>query len=304
MVIMGNVNSLTIAENLSFSLKTKVVTVKNIGSLAMNIVDVRKMYRSKRQMLITLLEHQRAKKEAEVVAVVEHCLCLIRGRLKDFFESNKKKINLYAMQIMNTNQKVDNKGLFQQVLDGAKLKHLQMEIKNEIQQEIQLLFDVKSLTLAGNNPSFDELVDHQNINALLSEYRKTIFVSKHMTTVANAVWDQCLDTLNVSHMIGKVIKKFALGSIFINIVNCQTKSQLIGCQREIERYLTGVMINIEHQIYQETSDTVVKVFYELYDQTVASYFDKYLALLEARDNKNSGKEKTSLYVLKQAYISL
>jgi len=303
MAIMSNVNSLIIEENLSFSLKTRVVTVKNIGTLAMTIIDARKMYRSKRAMLITLLEYQRAKKEAEVVTVVEHCLHLIRERLNDFFQKNKKKIDLYALQLMNTNQKVDNKELFQQVLPEEELRHLQMEIKNEIQQEIQLIFAVKSLTLAGSNPNFDELVDHQNMNILLLEYRKAILVSKHMTTAANTAWDQCIDTLNVPNMIRKVIKKFALGSIFINTVNCQTKNQFIGCQREIKRYLTGVMMNIEHQIYQEMSGTVVKVFYELYDQTIASYFDKHLALLENRDSKSSRNEKTSLYLLKQVCIS-
>jgi hypothetical protein len=291
MAIMRNVNSLIIEENLSFSVETRVLNVKTIGCLAMTIVDVRKMYRSKREMLITLLEQQQTKKEAEVVTVVEHCLRLIRKRLSNFFEHNKKKINLYARQIMSTNKKVDNKGLFQQVLDGEGLRHLQLEIKNEIQQEIQLLFDVKSLLLAGNNTSVEDLVDHQNMNILLFEYRRTIFVAKHMTTAANTVWDQCLDTLNVSNIIGKVIKKFPLGSIFIKTVNCQLEDQLIGCQRELERYLTGVMMNIEHRIYQEMSDTVAKVFYELYDETVTSYFDKRLGLLEARGNKTVRRKK-------------
>jgi hypothetical protein len=304
MAIMGNVNSLIIEEKFSFSVKTRVVTVKTIGSLAIPIIDIRKMYRSRKEMLITLLEQQRAEKEAEVVTAVEHCLHLIRERLNNFFKENKKSINLYAIQIMNRKKKIDNKGLFQQVINEKELAHLQIEIKKEIQQEIQLLFAVKSLTLAGSNPSFDALIDHQNINTLLSEYRKTIFVAKHITTAANTIWDQCLDTLNVPNIIGKVIKKFALGSIFVSTVNCQAKDQSISCQREIEKYLTGVMMNIEHQIYQEMSGTVVKVFYELYDQIIASYFDKHVALVEAKDNKNSGKEKISLYLLKQAYMSL
>jgi len=292
---MGNVNSLIVAENLSFSLKNKVVTVKTIGSLAMTIVDVRRMYQSKREMLMMLLEHRRAKKEAEVVAVVERCLCLIRERLKDFFENDKKKIHLYAMQVVYTNSKIDNKELFQEVLREEKLRNLQMELKNEIQQEIQLLFNVKSLTLAGSKSSLDELVDHLNINVLLSEYQKTIFVAKHMTTVANTLWDQCLDTLKIPNIIKKVIKKFPLGSMFIKTTNCQPENQLMSCQREIEKYLTGVMMNVEYRIHQEMSDTVVRVFYGLYDQAIASYFDQRLALLENSDN-TAVRRKKFLYI--------
>jgi hypothetical protein len=294
MAIMGNVNVLIIEENLSFSVQSRGGTVKKIGFPDMTIVDMRKRVRNKREMLITLLKQQQTKKEAEVVIVVEHCLCLIRERLNSFFDHNKKKINLYAVQIMSTNEKINNKGLFQQVFDGEGLRHLQMGLKKEIQQEIQLLFDVKSLLLAGSNINVEDLLDHQNVNRLLYEYRRTIFVAKHMTAAANTVWDQCLDTLDVSNIIGKVLKKFPLGSIFIKAVNCQPEDQFINCQRELERYLMGVMMTIEHRIYQEMSSTVVKVFYELYDQTVTSYFNKRLDLLEVKRN-NIMRRKKCLY---------
>lgn len=288
---MRNENSLIIVEDPSFSVEYRMLNAMSISSLPMKIVDVRKLYRSKREMLIMLLEQQQTTREAEVVSVVENCLRLIRERLRNFFEHNKKKINLYAIKIISTNKKVDNEGLFQQVLDEEGLIRLQLEIKNEIQQEIQLLFDVKSLLLAGNHTSIEDLVDHQNMNRLLLEYRKTIFVAKHMTTAADTAWDQCLDTLNISKLIGKVIKKFPLGSIFIKTVNCQAEDQRISCQRELERYLTGVMMNIEHRIYQKMSNTVTKVFYELYDETVVSYFNKRLAGLETKGNKAARRKK-------------
>lgn len=305
---MGNMNALIRQEKILFSSKTKTVTAKSITSMAVTIVDIRKIYRSNREMMIILLERKQAKKEAEVVTSVEHYLTLITKSLQDFFEENKTNIASYAAEIVNRKKKLDHKRIFQQVLPRAELEQLQMDIKHEIQQEIQTLFGVRSLKIAGMKWNVDELVHQQhkqNIDRLLSEYRKAIFVAEHMTTVANKIWDQCLDTYNFSPMVEKVVKKFEIGSSFMSTVNCQPEDQLLSCQREIEQYLTGVMINIENRMNQDMRDTTAKVFYELYDQTIARCFEKRLALLVAKDNRNMAprRGKTPLYLLKQADVS-
>lgn len=306
---MGNMNALIKQENLSFSSKTKRVATKNIDSMAVNIVDIRKMYRNNQEMLIVSLERKRAKKEAEVVTIVENYLNLITKSLKDLFEKNKINIASYAAEIVKRKRKVDYKVIFQQVLPRAELVQLQMDIKHEIQQEIHTIFGVKSLEIAGIKSNVDELVPHQHkkdIDILLSEYCKAVFIAEHMTTVANKLWDQSLDTFKLPPMVTKVAKKFQLGSIFMRTVNCRPEDQLLSCQREIEKQLTGVMINIENRINQEMRNTTAKVFYELYDQIIASCFEKRLALLVAKDNKKMTpiKGKTPLHLLKQANVSL
>ncbi|MBC8015841.1 MAG: hypothetical protein H7X79_08865 [Sporomusaceae bacterium] len=306
---MGNMNALMSQEKLSFSSKTKRVTVKNIDSMAVTIVDIRTMYRNNREMLMVLLERKRAKKEAEVVTIVENYLNLITKRLKDFFEENKVNIASYAAEIINRKKKLDPKGIFQEVISRAELEQLQMDIKNEIQQEIHTLFGVKSLEIAGIKSNVDELVHHQHkndIEILLSEYRKAVFVAEHMTTVANKVWDQCLDAFNLSPMVEKIVKKFEIGSIFMNTVNCRPEDQLLSCRREIEKHLTGVMINIENRMNQHMRNTTAKVFYELYDQTIARCFEKRLAFLMTKDNKEVARKrgKTQLKLVKQANVSL
>lgn len=306
--IMGHMNSLIRQEKISSPSKTKTVTAKSIGSLAVTIVDIRKNYKKNREMLIELLERKRDKKEAEVVTIVEHYLNLITQSLKGFFEENKVNIASYAAEIVNRKKTLDHKGIFQQVLPRVQLEQLQMDIKHEIQQEIQFLFGVKSLKIAGIKSNVDELVHHQqqDIDILISEYRKAVFVAEHMTIVANNLWDQCLDTFNFSPIVKQVVKKFEIGSIFINTVNCRPGDQLLYYRREIEKYLTGVMINIENRMNQDMRDTTAKVFYELYDQTIATCFEKRLAFLMAKDNKNVVKKrgKTHLYLLKQADVSI
>lgn len=306
---MGNMNALIRQENLLFSSKTKMVTVKNIDSMAVTIVDIRKMYRNNREMLVVLLERKRANKEAEVVSIVENYLNFITKSLKDFFEESKVNIASYAAEIVNKKMKLDTKGIFQQVLPRAELEQLQMDIKHEIQQEIHTLFGVKSLEIAGIKSNVDELVHHQHkddINILLSEYRRTVFVAEHMTAVANKVWDQCLDSYNFSPMVEKAVKKFEIGNIFMSTVNCQPEDQLLSCRREIEKYLTGVMINIENRMNQDMRNTTAKVFYELYDQTIVSCIEKRLALLVTKNNKKvpPKRRNTPLYLLRQADVSL
>jgi len=306
---MGNMNSLIKQDVISFPSKTKIRMIKNIGSMVVKIVDIYKIYRNKREILILLLESKNAKKEAEVVAVVEHHLNLITNRLNEFFVGNQANIASYAAAIVTNKKTLDHKEVFQEVLHREQLEKLEMDIKHEIQHAINLLFGVKSLKIAGIKLNVDALVHdqhQQDIDILLSEYRKSVFVAKHMTTVANKVWDKCLDTLNLSFMVEKVVRKFKIGNVFISAVHCRPEDQLRSCRREIENYLTGVMINMENRINQDMRDTTAKVFYELYDQTIASDFENRLALLMAKDNKQIVKKtkKTSLYLLKQANVSL
>ncbi|GMB02236.1 hypothetical protein [Pelosinus sp. IPA-1] len=306
---METMSALIRQEDLSFSSKTKIINVKSIDSMAVDIVDIRKMHRNNKEMRMVSLERKRAKKEAEVVTIVENYLNLITKNLKDLFEKNKINITSYAAEIVNRKKKVDHKEIFQQVLPITELEQLQMDIKHEIQQEIHTLFGVKSLEIASIKSNVDKLIPHQHkkdIDILLSEYRRAVFVAEHMTTVANKLWDQCLDTFKLPPMATKVAKKFELGSIFMKTVNCRPKDQLRSCQREIEKQLTGVMINIENRINQDMRNTTTKVFYELYEQTIAPCFEKRLALLVTKDNSKAVviREKTPLHLLKQANVSL
>jgi len=305
---MGDIASLMIQDNISYPSKVKMVTAKKIGCMAVPIVDMRKIYKNNTEMLILLLEGKRAKKEAEVVNIVEYYVSYITNSLKELFAANRGNVASYAAEIANRKKTLDHKIVFQQILPREQLDQLQMEIKQEIQQEIEMLFGVKSLNIAGIKSNVDELVHlqhNQDIDILLSEYHKAIFVAEHMTIVANKVWDQCLGTLNLPPAVEKVVKKFKIGSIFINTVNCRPKDQLLNCQRETEKYLTGVMINVENRMNQDMRDTAAKVFYELYDQTIASCFDKRLALLMAKDNNPVVKKRSRapLFLLKQANVS-
>jgi len=306
---MENANALIRQDNISIPSKAKTVTPRNIGSMAVAIIDISKIYRNKKEMLIVLLERKQAKKEAEVVTIVEHCLNFITKSLNDFFEGNKAHIASYTAEIINRQKALDHNGIFQQVIPRAQLEQLETDIKHEIQQKIYLLFGVKSLKVAGIKSNVDELVHLQHnpeIEILFSEYRRAIFVAKHMTTFANKLWDQCLGTFNLPLMVEKVVKNFKLGSIFINTVNCRPEDQLLCYRREVEKYLTGVMINIENQMNQDMRETTAKVFYELYDQNIFDYSEERIASLVVKDNKKvvRKREKTPLYLLKQANISL
>ena len=306
--IMGHMSSLMKQEDISFPSKIKTLTAKKIGSIAVKIVDIHKIHKNDREILIVLLENQHAKKEAEVVHIVENYLSLITTSLKELFAGNHTTIVSYATAIGNRKLSLDHKVIFQQLLPKVKLEQFEMDIKQKIQQEIETLFGVKSLKIASIKSKVDELVYHQqsqDIDMLLSEYRKAIFVAQHMTTVGNKVWDHCLGTFDLPFIPEKVVKKFKIGSLFINIVNCRPENQVQCYQQEIERYLTGVMINIENRINQEMRETTAKVFYELYDQTIASSFDKRLAVLMTGDRSYMVKKKgrAPLYLLKQANIS-
>ena len=68
--LMGHMDVLIKQESRSSSLNTKTITAKKIGSTAVTIVDMRRMYRNNREMLMILLERKRANKEAEVVTMV------------------------------------------------------------------------------------------------------------------------------------------------------------------------------------------------------------------------------------------
>jgi len=306
---MGNLNALIREETISFPSKTHKKTARSIGSSAVRIVEIRKIYTTKREILILLLESQRAKKEAEIVTRVERNLKFITNSLKTFFQAYKANVTSYSADVVNRKKTLDNNAIIQYVLPTVQLQQLEMEMKNEIQQEINLVFGVKSLKIAAIKSNVDELVHHQheqNIDRLLSEYRKAIFVAQHMTTVANKVWDQCLDTFDLPPIVNKVVKKFKIGSLFMNTVNCRPSHQLGCCRREIEKYLTGILINVENEINQDMRKTTAKVFYELYDQTIASDFENQLAVLMTQSHQQVVKKrrKSSLYLLKQADVSL
>jgi len=281
-------------ENRNWSIRQGIVLFpsKTINSVAVNRVNMRKIYRNKREMLILLLEGKRAKKEAEVANRVEHCLNLISKTISKFFAQQQVYIGSYATQIANKRWTVKQINIFQRMLSSAPLQQLQMNLKHEIQQEFQLLFGVTSLKIAGIKWDVDELVQHQqDVERQFAEYCKAILVAEYMTILANKVGEQCLSTLNCPPIFEKVAKKFKIGSIFISAVDCQPEEQILRYQREIKKYLTGAMTNIENRINQDMRAITAKAFYDLYDQTMASCFEKKLALLVARDNNQVAQKQ-------------
>lgn len=303
--MIESMHSLVERENRLYLVKSRNVAIRYFRGIMGNTVQVRKIYKSRKELTVFLLEDKQAKKEAEVTRVVDRCLHFITWRIEDFFAEYKVNIKKYAMEVVSRKKEIDSKWFFENVLPRKEVEKLQLEIKHEIQQELQQLFGVKSVQVAGIKLGLDEMVNHQRMNSLLNEHYNTILIAKTMTNVANRIWDECLGRIKFPSLFGKIIKNFKLGSIFTKAVQCEPECELLRCKREIEKYLTGVLMNIQFRMTQEIRKTTAGVFYTLYDKMVAAEIDKRIAELVSENNIPVVMKKRTkpLYLIKQASIS-
>ena len=237
--------------------------------LAKNIVMQQRRYL--KQALLETLDCRRCQKEMQIAFTVERCHNLIERQINAFLLRENESIESYTSNLLGGKSKIKS-CFFQEFLSPSAIDNLLDNIKHSIQLEMKKCFGAAYVDIAALQYI---ATDFEVINYMVNrvdEYRNTLLLAEIATEVGNQTWEHALGKLDLSPVLGKLLKRIKLGTIAMKSVGCDHKMLFEQCRRQLEQELVGILLNVTHKVKILTRNKATQIFYEMYDNTYGSYF--------------------------------
>lgn len=216
-------------------------------------------------LIRSIVEKQSVVQEERIASRIEACKEKIGQYIKAHSEMYQQTSQSYALLLL-TGQ-CDCQSVIRLMIADMKVDNLSKSVSALVSADMQ---DYFGFSVSGLEAEFSiavrGLFPAAYISSVLQEYINTLRLTKAMGKAVKQVCHKSLSRVELPWLLRQLSNRMDFGELLLNAYDCSPETQRHRLQRQVNACIQGMMTQLCTQIKNRYNESVIRTFYQAYDE--------------------------------------